>query len=167
MASHPRLFDAAITGSALLGQRKAWRLDRCTQLALVAAREALADSGLDPGTWDGARVGGVIGSGIGGAATWEKQHRTLLEEGPGRVSPMLIPMLAVNMVAGYIAMECGARGPNLVTATACASGATAIGIARDLLRSGVCDIVITGGAEACLIPSIMSGFAQMGAMSRR
>jgi 3-oxoacyl-[acyl-carrier-protein] synthase II len=154
-------------GDAMLGRRKTWRLDRCTQLALVAAREALADSGLDTASWDAARVGVIIGSGIGGAATWEKQHLTLLNDGPGRVSPMLIPMLAVNMAAGYVAMECGARGPNLVTATACASGATAIGVARDLLRSGVCDVVITGGTEACLIPSIISGFAQMGALSQR
>jgi 3-oxoacyl-[acyl-carrier-protein] synthase II len=154
-------------GDAVLGRRKAWRLDRCTQLALVAAREALADSGLDTATWDAARVGVIIGSGIGGAATWEKQYLTLLNDGPGRVSPMLIPMLAVNMAAGYVAMECGARGPNLVTATACASGTTAIGVARDLLRSGVCDVVITGGTEACLIPSIISGFAQMGALSQR
>lgn len=158
---------ADFDGDALLGRRQAWRLDRCTQLALVAAREALADSGLDTSAWDGARVGVVIGSGIGGAATWEKQHLTLLHDGPGRVSPMLIPMLAVNMVAGYIAMECKARGPNLVTATACASGTTAIGLARDMLRSDACDVVITGGAEACLIPSIISGFAQMGALSGR
>jgi 3-oxoacyl-[acyl-carrier-protein] synthase II len=154
-------------GDSLLGRRKSWRLDRCSQLALVAAREALADSGLDPATWDAARVGVVIGSGIGGAATWEKQHQMLLDQGPSRVSPMLIPMLSINMVAGYVAMECGARGPNLVTATACASGTTAIGVARDLLRTDVCDVVITGGAEACLVPSIISGFAQMGALSGR
>ena len=80
---------------------------------------------------------------------------------------MLIPMLAINMIAGYVAMECGARGPNLVTSTACASGATAIGMARDLLRSGQCDIVITGGSEACLIPSIVAGFSQAGALSGR
>jgi 3-oxoacyl-[acyl-carrier-protein] synthase II len=175
-AADPRLaglrtdFSARVPGfdaSELLGQRVAWRLDRCSQLALVAAREALADSGLDPAAWDGARVGVVIGSGIGGAATWEKQHRTLLDQGPDRVSPMLVPMMAVNMVAGYIATEFGARGPNLVTATACASGSTAIGVARDLLRSGACDVVITGGTETCLIPSIISGFARMGALSRR
>jgi 3-oxoacyl-[acyl-carrier-protein] synthase II len=163
-------FSARVPGfdaDKLLGRRKAWRLDRCTQLAIVAAGEALADSGLDVAAWDGARVGVVIGSGIGGAATWEAQHKTLLDHGPGRVSAMLIPMLAVNMVAGYIAMEYGARGPNLVVATACASGASAIGVARDLLRSGACDIVLTGGAEACLIPSIVSGFAQMGALSKR
>ncbi|MGQ4377641.1 beta-ketoacyl synthase [Streptomyces sp. SAS_267] len=150
-----------------LGRRKALRLDRSSQLALAAAAEALADSGLDTAGWDGARVGVVIGSGIGGAATWEKQHHVLLDQGFDQVSPMLIPMLAVNMTAGYIAMEFGARGPNLVTATACASGTTAIGTARELLRAGTCDVVITGGTEACLIPSIVSGFSQMGALSAR
>jgi 3-oxoacyl-[acyl-carrier-protein] synthase II len=152
---------------ALIGRRTAWRLDRCSQLAIVAAREAVADAGLDPAGWDGARVGVVLGSGMGGASTWERQHRTLLAHGPARVSPMLIPMLAVNMTAGYLAMEYGARGPNLVTATACASGATAIGMARSLLRSGACDVVITGGFESCLVPSILAGFGQMGALSRR
>jgi 3-oxoacyl-[acyl-carrier-protein] synthase II len=152
---------------AAVGRRKAWRLDRSSQFAVSAALEAVADAGLDPAGWDGARVGVVLGSGIGGATTWEKQHHVLLEQGPQKVSAMLIPMLAVNMPAGYIAMEVGARGPNFVTATACASGATAVGAARELLRSGRCDVVITGGTEACLIPSIISGFQQMGALSER
>jgi 3-oxoacyl-[acyl-carrier-protein] synthase II len=170
LAGLPVDFSARVPGfdaDALLGRRTAWRLDRCSQLALVAAREAIADSGLDPASWDAARVGVVIGSGIGGASTWEAQHRTLLSSGASRVSPLLIPMLAVNMTAGYVAMEYGAGGPNLVTATACASGATAIGVARDLLRTGRCDVVITGGTESCVIPSIISGFAQMRALSRR
>jgi len=156
-------FDA----TELLGRKAARRLDRFTQLAVVAAREAVADAGLDPSTWDGARVGVVLGCGMGGAATWEAQHRRLIERGPGRVSPMLIPMLVPNMVAGQLAMEFGAMGPNLVTATACASGATAIGVARDLLRSGACDIVLTGGTEAGLTPLSIAGFAQMQALSRR
>ncbi|AJE85320.1 MULTISPECIES: beta-ketoacyl-[acyl-carrier-protein] synthase family protein [Streptomyces] len=150
-----------------IGRRKAWRYDRSSQLALTAAAEAVADSGLDPGEWDGTRVAVVLGSGIGGAGTWEKQHNVLLGDGPLNVSPLLIPMLAVNMSAGYVAMDHGARGPNFVTATACASGTTAIGMARELLRQGVCDVVITGGTEACLIPSIISGFSQMGALSKR
>jgi 3-oxoacyl-[acyl-carrier-protein] synthase II len=136
-------FDAA----ALLGRKAARRLDRFVQLAVVAAREAVADSGLDPHSWDGARVGVVVGCGMGGAATWEEQHRRLVEHGPGKVSPMLIPMLVPNMVAGHLAMEFGATGPNLVTATACASGATAIGVARDLLRSGACDVAVAGGVD--------------------
>ncbi|MEU6673221.1 beta-ketoacyl-[acyl-carrier-protein] synthase family protein [Streptomyces sp. NPDC046925] len=152
---------------AAVGKRKAWRLDRSSQFAVAAAAEALADAGLDPATWDGARVGVVLGSGIGGASTWEKQHHVLLEQGSEKVSALLIPMLAVNMSAGYVAMEFGARGPNFVTATACASGSTAVGAARELLRGGHCDVVITGGTEACLIPSIISGFQQMGALSGR
>jgi len=156
-------FDA----EAQLGRKASRRLDRFVQLALVAAREALSDAGLDPSTWDGARVGVVIGCGMGGAATWEAQHARMLAQGPDQVSPLLIPMLVPNMVAGHLAMEFGALGPNLVTATACASGATAIGVARDLLRGGACDIVLTGGTEAGLTPLSIAGFAQMGALSRR
>ncbi|MDP9405314.1 MAG: 3-oxoacyl-ACP synthase, partial [Actinomycetota bacterium] len=156
-------FDA----DALLGRKQARRLDRFVQLAVVAAREAVADAGLEPQTWDGARVGVVLGCGLGGVGTWETQHQRMLEHGPGRVSPMLIPMLVPNMVAGQLAMEFGATGPNLVTATACASGATAIGVARDLLRAGACDVVLTGGTDAGLTPLSIAGFAQMGALSGR
>jgi beta-ketoacyl-acyl-carrier-protein synthase II len=156
-------FDPA----ALIDRKAARRLDRFVQLAVVAAREAVADAGLDPQTWDGARVGVVLGCGMGGAWTWEAQHRRMLEHGAERVSAMLIPMLVPNMVAGQLAMDLGALGPNLVTATACASGATAIGTARDLLRSGACDIVLTGGTESGLTPLSIAGFAQMGALSTR
>ncbi|HSK89896.1 MAG TPA: beta-ketoacyl-ACP synthase II [Euzebyales bacterium] len=158
---------ADFDGNELLGRKAARRLDRFVQLGLVAAREAVADSGLDPDTWDGARVGAVIGCGMGGAATWEAQHTTLMERGPERVSPMLIPMLIPNMVAGHIAIEFHANGPNLVTATACTSGATAIGVARDLLRTGACDVVITGGTEAGLTPLSIAAFGQMHALSGR
>jgi beta-ketoacyl-acyl-carrier-protein synthase II len=172
----PTLADMPVTMSCrvpgfdaleLLGRKAARRLDRFVQLAVVAAREAVADAGLDPQTWDGARVGVVIGCGMGGAATWERQHQQMLTHGPDKVSPMLIPMLVPNMVAGQLAMEFGALGPNLVTATACASGATAIGVARDLLRSGACDVVLAGGTEAGLTPLSIAGFAQMGALSTR
>ena len=156
-------FDA----ETLLGRKASRRLDRFVQLAVVAAREAVADAGLDPTTWDGARVGVVMGCGMGGAATWEQQHIRMLNDGPTKISPLLIPMLVPNMVAGQLAIEFGARGPNLVTATACASGATAIGVARDLLRSGACDIVLTGGTEAGVTPLSIAGFAQMGALSTR
>ena len=156
-------FDA----ETLLGRKASRRLDRFVQLAVVAAREAVADAGLDPQSWDGPRVAVVIGCGMGGAATWEQQHAKMLADGPDKVSPMLIPMLVPNMVAGQLAMDLKALGPNLVTATACASGATAIGVARDLLRSGACDIAITGGTEAGLTPLAIAGFAQMGALSGR
>lgn len=156
-------FDA----DELIGRRTAWRLDRHIQLALVAARQAVRDAELDPASWPAARVGVVIGGALGGTITYERQQRNLVTAGPGGVSPLTVPMIAVNMVAGYIAIDCGALGPNLVTATACASGSTAIGTARDLLCSGACDLVITGGAEACLSPTIVSCFANMKALSRR
>lgn len=152
---------------ALLGRRATMSYDRFTQLALVASGEAIADAGLDPSTWDGARVAVVVGNGVGGAATWETQYRRMLDGGPRTVSPLLIPMLIPNMVAGNVAIRFGATGPNLVTATACASGATAIGTARDLLRRNVCDIVLTGGVEAGVAPLMVTGFAQMGALSNR
>jgi 3-oxoacyl-[acyl-carrier-protein] synthase II len=163
-------FDCRVTdfdADKHLGRRQAWRLDRYTQLAIVAARQALRDSGLDPASWPAARVAVVMGNALGGTATMEREQRNLQAHGVGEVSAMLIPMAAVNMVAGYIAMDCGAGGPNLVTATACASGATAIGTARDLLRSGACDVVITGGTESSLTPTVMAGFTRMGALSRR
>ncbi len=156
-------FDA----DALLGRRTAWRLDRYVHLALVAAREAIADAGLDPDEWDPTRVGVVMGNALGGIGTFEQQHNTMLSEGTSKMSSMLIPMMGVNMVAGYIAIDCGAQGPNLVTTTACASGTTAIGTARDLLRTGRCDIVIAGGAEAGLTRPILAGFTRMGALSGR
>jgi 3-oxoacyl-[acyl-carrier-protein] synthase II len=168
LAGMPVSFGCVVTdfdAAALVGRRQAWRLDRANQFAIVAATEAVADAGLDPEGWDGARVGVVLGCGLGGATSWEKQYDTLRDEGPERVSPLLIPMLAPNMSAGYVAMRIGAKGPNLATATACASGATAIGVARELLRGGTCDVVITGGTESCVTPSIATGFSQMGALS--
>ncbi|GAA3030970.1 beta-ketoacyl-[acyl-carrier-protein] synthase family protein [Actinokineospora globicatena] len=149
-----------------IGRRLAWRLDRYEQLAMAAARAAVADSGLDPKTWDGARVGVVLGTAIGGIGTFEREHRNLFDGGANEVSSLLIPMLGVNMAAGYVAIDHNARGPNFATATACASGATAIGVAMSLLRSGACDVVITGGAEASLTPTIVSSFAKMKALSR-
>lgn len=156
-------FDA----DELLGARRAHRLDPFVQFALVAAREAVADAGLDPRTWDGARVGVVLGCADGGPGTVEAQHHVLRERGAAKVSPLLLPMQLPNMLAGQTAMEFGATGPNLVVATACASGTTAIGTARDLLALDRCDIVLAGGSEAMVTPLVMAGFAQMGALSGR
>ncbi|QQQ74607.1 beta-ketoacyl-[acyl-carrier-protein] synthase family protein [Saccharothrix sp. 6-C] len=154
-------FDA----DALLGARRAVRLDRFTRLALVAAREAVA--GEDLATWDSARVGVVIGTSAGGGETFERQHGVLLADGPTGVSPLVLPMHLPNMVAGQVAIEFGFRGPNLVVSTACASGATAIGVACDLLAARRCDVVLAGGVDALLNPLTMAGFARMGALSRR
>ena len=156
-------FDA----DELLGRRTAWRLDRVSQIALVAAREALEDAKLDPTTWDGARVGVLVGNALGGANSYEQAHTAMRESGPADVSPLVMVQWPINMISGYLAMQCSALGPNMVVATACASGVTAIGMARQLLRAGLCDVVIAGGAEAPLSPTPMAAYSQMGALSRR
>ncbi|EST30713.1 beta-ketoacyl-[acyl-carrier-protein] synthase family protein [Streptomyces niveus] len=157
----------AFDGEAVLGRRQTWRLDRTTQLAMAATAEALAQAGLDPAEWDGARVGVVLGTALGGVTTWQREADRLRELGPDSVSPLLIPMSAVNMTAGHLAAAHGARGPNFATATACASGTTALGAARDLLRSNMCDIVVAGGTEAAISPLVAAAFAKMGALSKR
>jgi 3-oxoacyl-[acyl-carrier-protein] synthase II len=144
----------------------AWKLDRYTRFALAAAHEALTQAGLDPSAWEGSRVAVVIGSGAGGTASLERQHRELLEGGPSTVSPLTLPMGLLNMAAGQVAIEFGATGPCLAPCTACASGATAIGIGRDMLRLGTADIVIAGGAEAPVTPFYSAAFARMRALSR-
>jgi 3-oxoacyl-[acyl-carrier-protein] synthase II len=156
-------FDA----DALLGRRLAWRLDRFSQLAVVAARQAIADAGLAPSAWDAARVGIVLGNSLGGTDTVERQHRAYLGEGPQAVSPLTVPMIMPNMVAGAVSIDCGATGPSLVTATACASGSTAVGVARDLLRAGACDVVLAGGTESALTPATLNALNRMGALSNR
>ncbi|MEV1026137.1 beta-ketoacyl-[acyl-carrier-protein] synthase family protein [Streptomyces sp. NPDC050264] len=150
----------------LLDGFPAWQLERFVQLALVAARMAVRDAGWDPKAWDGTRVGVVLGNSLGGAATFEQQHDALRERGPSKVSPLLVTRYMPNMAAGYLAIDLGVRGPGLVVATACASGATALTTARDLLRSGTCDIVLAGATESALTPTVMSGLAKMGALSK-
>ncbi len=155
----------AFDAESVMSPRRAWRMDRCSQFAVAAATEAIKNARLDPGSWDGARVGVVMGTTAGGTATFEKQHRRLV--GGRGVSPAFLPASLVNMVAGEIALEFAATGPNLVTSTACASGAMAVGIARLLLSTDACDIVLAGGTEATVTPLYVSGFASMGALSRR
>lgn len=156
-------FDAA----ALLGRATEFRTDRFVQLAMVACREAVAAAQLNPSTWDGARVGVVLGNSLGGSGTFERQHRVLLDEGVDDVSSLTVPMSMVNMAAGYLSIDCRAQGPSLVTATACASGTTAVGIGCDLLRSASCDVVLAGGTESALSPTVLAGLSRMGALSRR
>jgi 3-oxoacyl-[acyl-carrier-protein] synthase II len=151
---------------AHFGARDARRLDRFAQLGLVAARQALAQSGLDVAAAP-ERVGVVFGSGLGGITTLVEQVGVLADRGPKRVSPFLVPMMMANMVTGQIAIETGARGPSSCTVTACAASATAIGDAADLVRLGRADAVVAGGAEAAVTPVCMAAFAQMKALSTR
>lgn len=148
-----------------LGRRAPRRLDRFTQLALLAVKEARITAGLDEDDLDWDRVGVVFGSGIGGAESWAEEYPRYLDKGPGRVSPLFIPKMLSNTAAGTIAIETGARGPNMTVNTACASGASAVHMARDLIRSGAVDVVIAGGVEAGITGLAVSAFAQMGALS--
>jgi len=157
---------------AELGRGAARRLDRFTHLAVIAAREAIASAGLAGEgeeaitRVDADRTGILLGSGIGGAETWEEEYPRYLEKGPGRVSPMFIPKMLSNTAAGTIAIRSGARGPNMTVNTACAAGASAIHLGRDLLRSGSADVILAGGAEAGVTGLSVSAFAQMGALTK-
>ncbi|MEV0569085.1 beta-ketoacyl-[acyl-carrier-protein] synthase family protein [Dactylosporangium sp. NPDC049742] len=170
LAGGPVDFSCRVPGfdpGALLGGFTARQLERFVQFAIVAARQALAGAGRDPRTWDGARVGVVIGNSLGGISALLAAQAALLDGGPRQVSPLTVPMYMVNMVAGQVAIDVGAKGPSWVTATACASGATAVGAARELLRSGDCDVVLAGGTEAALTPLAVAGLGRMGALSGR
>jgi 3-oxoacyl-[acyl-carrier-protein] synthase II len=144
---------------------RARRLDRCEQVALVAAREAWADAGAPEA--DPERIAVVVGTGIGGALSLLEQDDILEAHGQRKVSPLTIPMLMPNGPAAVVGLEVGARGRVSAPVSACASGSEAIAMALDLLRSGRYDIVVAGGAEACIHPVPLAGFANMRAMSTR
>lgn len=152
-----------------LDRREEKRHDRVSQFAVAASAQALASAGLDgvPEGGDPERFGVIFGSGIGGIATFEEQHRRLIEKGPGRVSPFFIPMFIPDISAGLISIRWGLRGPNYATVSACASSAHAIGDAMRHIRHGDADIMIAGGAEATITPMTFAGFSSMKAMSTR
>ena len=164
-AALPARLAATVDLTDRIDRVQARSLDRVQQVALVAAREAWADAGspqVEP-----ERLAVVIGSGIGGALTILGQHDVLREHGPRRVSPHLVPMLMPNGPAAAVGLELGARGGVHCPVSACASGAEAIALALELLRSGRADVVVAGGAEACVHPLPLAGFAQMRALSTR
>jgi 3-oxoacyl-[acyl-carrier-protein] synthase II len=150
-----------------VSRRDARRMDRFTQFAVAAADTALEAAGLDTCSWNGERVGVVLGSGIGGMETFEDQHRVLMKKGPKRVSPFFVPMMIANMAAGQIAIRFDARGPNTTVVTACASAASAIGEAYRVLRDNDADIVVAGGSEAAVVPLAVAGFCSARALSTR
>lgn len=148
-----------------IDKKEARKMDRYTQLALIAADEAMRTAGLDMEKEDPWRVGVITGSGVGGIATLADQHKTLLDRGPGRVSPFFIPMMISNMGAAQIAIKFGARGINENVVSACASGTNAIGDAFRHIQYGTNDVIIAGGAEAAVTPLSFAGFCSMKAMS--
>ena len=147
-------------------KREAKRMDRFSQFAVVAAREAWKDSGLDKEKEDMSRVGVIVGSGIGGLGTIEKDNRSLVEKGPDRVSPMYIPMAIGNMAAGNVTIDLGAKGESISMVTACASGTHCIGESFRMIKHGYQDIVIAGGTEASVTPSGIAGFTNIKALTQ-
>ncbi|GGM12142.1 beta-ketoacyl-ACP synthase II [Deinococcus aerophilus] len=171
-------FDASNTASKIAGEvgesldafvdpREARKLDRYVQLALAAAELAARDSGLSAEELSGERVGTVVGSGIGGVKTFEDQAGVLHARGPGRISPMFIPMMIANMATGHVAMKFGATGPSSTVVTACATGTGAVGDAARYIQLGLADVMIAGGTEAAVTPIAIGGFSNMKALSTR
>lgn len=146
-------------------KKEAKRMDRYTQYAMAASKEAMEMARLDMEKVDKHRFGCIVGSGIGGIETFENQHETLMNKGPGRVSPFFIPMMIANMASGRIAIQYGAKGFNETVITACATSTNAIGDAFKVIQRGDADIMITGGSEAAITPISIAGFCSMKAMS--
>jgi len=144
--------------------KEAKRTDRAVHFAIAAAKLAWADAG-EPSV-DRARTGVMFSTGIGGLESLLKQHLVLLEKGPDRVSPFMVPMLMPNAAAGHVAMAFGFTGPNACITTACAAGSHAVGEAFRLIRYGLADVCIAGGTEASVLPLTVAGFAQMQALTR-
>jgi 3-oxoacyl-[acyl-carrier-protein] synthase II len=143
------------------------RSDRYVQFAVAAAKMAMADSGLDVSATDSRRVGVMVGSGIGGLGTLEREHEVCLTKGPKRVSPFTIPMMISNIASGIISMEHGLHGPNMVIVTACATSNHNIGEAWRMIKFGDADAFLAGGAESTILPMGLAGFANMKALSTR
>ncbi len=150
-----------------LGPKEARRTDRYVQLAVAAAQDALVSAELKIDDRNQRRVGVLIGTALGGIETAERELNTLNTRGPGRVSPFFIPMFLADMASGYVSIVTGAKGPNLATLSACASGAHATGEAAEIVRRGDADVMLAGGSEAAVTPGSVAGFNAVGALSTR
>jgi len=172
-------FDAALFNSRIAGEVKDFdpnlyidrkeikKMGRFIQFGIAAAEFALVQSGLKVTPDNEERVGVYIGSGIGGFEVIEREHRNLLEKGPSRISPFFIPATIINLASGYVSIRTGAKGPNSATATACTTSAHSIGDSFKIIQRGDADVMICGGAEACITPMGVGGFAAMRALSQR
>ena len=148
-----------------IDRKEARRMDRFTQYAVVAAREAVKDAQLNINEKNADRIGVWIGSGIGGMETFEVAHTTLVERGPRRVSPFFVPMLIPDMATGQVSIDLGAKGPNGSTVTACATGTNSIGEAFKIIQRGDADAMVTGGTEAPITHMAIAGFSASRALS--
>lgn len=148
-----------------LDRKAAKRLDRYSQLAIIAAKEAMEDSKIDMSKEDATRIGVSISSGIGGLTTIEEQKEILMEKGPDRVTPLFIPLSINNMATGNVSIELGAKGESFAISTACASSTHAIGECYRIIKHGYQDVMIVGGSEASITPLAVSGFMNIKALS--
>ncbi len=164
IAAEVKNFDPA---QAFPSPKEIRRTDRFSQFGVYAGWQALRDSGMDLNQVNRDEVGVFFGSGIGGLQTTAEQHKILLERGPGRLSPFMIPMLILNMASGLFSMYYKLRGPNFATCSACATSSHAIGEAWRTIKMGDAQIIYAGGAEATIVPIGIGGFCAMRAMSTR
>lgn len=167
-------FDSRIAGevkqfdsSAYLSPKEARRMEHFVQFAVSAAKEAYLSSGLDILKEDPNRIGVIIGSGIGSLHAIEEEHKVLMEKGPSKISPFLIPTMIVNMAPGQVSISLGLKGPNSCVATACASGSHAVGDAFEVIHRGDAEGMVAGGTESCITPMGIGGFCSMKALSLR
>ena len=145
--------------------KAARRMEPFSQYAVAAAKEAFEDSGLDMSKEDPFRVGVIVGSGIGSLQAVEKEHKKMLEKGPNRVNPLLVPMMISNMAVGNVAMHYGLKGKSINVVTACATGTNSIGEAFRSIQYGEADVMVAGGTESAITPLGMAGFAALTALS--
>ena len=154
-----------------ISEKEARHMDRFIHLGLAAACQAVADSGLP--TRDAlanemaTRIGCNIGSGIGGLPMIEQMHSELVNRGPRRISPFFVPASIINMISGHVSIKFGFKGPNIAVVTACTTGLHAIGLSARMIEYGDCDVMVAGGAESCVSPLGVGGFAAARALSTR
>ena len=167
-------YDCRIAGeikgfnpSAFISPKEEKRMERFVQFAVSAAKMAVQDSGIDISKEDVHQFGVLLGSGIGSLHIIEEQHKILLQKGPDKISPFLIPMLIVNMAPGQVSISLGLKGPNSCVATACASGSHAVGDAYQIIQRSDADMMVAGGTESCITPMGIGGFCAMKALSVR
>ncbi len=173
------LFDASSYRSQIAGEvrnfiprdylplKQIARMDRFTQMGMVAAEEAIKQAGILPNEEDSGEIGILVGSGVGGLYTIGREQTVLLEKGPRRVSPFLVPMLITDITSAQIAIKYGFSGPNFSISTACASGNHSIGEAFKIIQRGDAEVMVAGGAEAAITPLGLAGFCSMRALSTR
>ena len=169
-SKHKLHFACEVKGfdpSLYMDRKEAKRSDLYTQFALAAAVQAMRDAGFEHGGYDPLMTGVIVGSGIGGIATFEAQHDVFRDAGPNRISAFFVPMFIGDIAAGVVSMRFGAKGPNFATQSACATSAHAIGEACRHVSYGDADVMIAGGSEAAVSPMAMAGFANMQALSER